>query len=131
MSRTTRRATRGAALVATSLVALSLGSAPATAEEGGSLTRRAHQFTNTWFDHVADGDWSWVRKRTNTGNIPMKDVKELEGAERDVEGCSRRSDFGRYPTRPRLRYCFDGTAEWQVVRLDSGRLRMKDVNWYG
>lgn len=117
------------AVLAGTLMCLTLASAPAVAEEEGSnLTRRAHHFATKWFAHVADGDWAWVRRSTNTRNIPMSEVKEL--GEIELSSCYKRPDFGGEPQKPHLRYCFAGGAEWKVVRLDSGWLKMKDVNWY-
>lgn len=115
------------------LLCLSLTSAPAAAaEEGSNLTRRAHHFANTWFDHVEEGDWDWLRRSTNTKNIPMRQVRALHEWDGmiEVDSCYRTPDFGGEPEKPRLRYCFTGDAEWKVVRLDNGRLKMKDVNWY-
>lgn len=118
------------AVLAGALMCLTLASAPAVAEEeGSSLTRRAHHFADKWFAHVTDEDWAWVRRSTNTANIPMHRIKKWYGGI-ELDSCYKTPDFGGEPTKPRLRYCFAGGAEWKVIRLDNGRLRMKDVNWY-
>lgn len=119
-------------VLAGALMCVTLTSAPAVADEEGSagsnLTRRAHHFATKWFDHVTDEDWAWVRRSTNTQNIPMHRIKSYGGIE--LDSCYKRPDFGGEPQKPHLRYCLAGGAEWKVVRLDNGWLKMKDVNWY-
>lgn len=120
-------------VLAGALLCLTLTHAPAVAEEeGSSLTRRAHHFANKWFAHVEEGDWAWLRRSTNTKNIPMRQIRGLHEGDGtiEVDSCYRTPDFGGEPKKPRLRYCFAGGAEWKVIRLDNGWLKMKDVNWY-